>query len=112
MGFNSVLFITNDNLDTIDKHPKEFAREIIRGVNMTCVDPTPLDLSGRFSNFSIPYCRHADDIGLIAVGGNYAETVYQGHKGWSHDHHTKEGQVDLLKSFAESMGYSIRKKSK
>lgn len=104
MGFNSLLFIPNDELSTIRRNPVDFADEVARSLGS-------LDhgrLWGRFHSFSAPYIAHADDIGLVAVGGNYAETIYQGFKG-DHNHHTSEGQVELLERLAKSMGYSIKK---
>ena len=112
MGMNSLLFVPNDNLCLVDKYPEEFAKALSGAINLSCVQPKPTALVGAFGDFSIPYCSHTDNVGIVAVGGNFAEPLLETYKGYSHIHHTKEGQVELLKALAERLGYSVRKKAK
>lgn len=106
MGFNSLLFIPNDQLSTVDNNPELFAKEVSRACGSMTNGPLP----GSFNSFSVPYIAHADDIGLIAVGGNFAESIYQGYMGHTHGHHTNEGRIELLKKAAECYGYRLVKK--
>lgn len=110
MGMNSLLFIPNDHLDIVHKNPEVFASALIGAVNMSCVQPKPTSLGGSFSDFTIPHCSHADSVGLVSVGGNYSEPLLvTGHR---IHHHTEEGQVAVLKAWADKLGYSVRKKAK
>lgn len=110
MGYNSLLFIPNDQVDQAQRDPERFCDLLLGAINLSCVNPEPQDLGGRFSDFTIPYCSHADNVGLVAVGGNYAVKAGEFHKGYSHDHHTHEGRVELLKHWAARLGYEVKKK--
>ena len=110
MGYNSLLFIPNDQVDEAHRDPERFADLLLRAINMSCVEPGPQSLGGRFSDFTIPYCAHADDVGLVAVGGNFAEKIMQTNQGHSHTHHTREGQVELLKHLAKRLGFTVKRK--
>lgn len=112
MGYNSILFIPNDQVDLASREPQKFTDRLIGAINMSCVNPGPQSLEGQFYDFTIPYCAHADNVGLVAVGGNFAENVLQTHQGHSHTHHTEEGQIELLKRWADKLGYTVRKKRK
>ena len=106
MGFNSILFIPNDQLSSVDNHPEQFAKEVSRA----CGSMGQGRLPGRFNNFRIPYIGHADDMGVVTVGGNHAETVLQFHQG-RHGHHSAECKEFLLRRLADSMGFEIRSKT-
>ena len=112
MGYNSILFIPNDQLSSVDRNPDGFAYALSSAINRSCVEPGTTDLEREFNQFTIPYCAHADSVGLIAAGGNYAELILQVHQGWNHDHHTEEGQVRLLQQLADKLGYTVNKKRK
>lgn len=109
MGYNSLLFIPNDQVDEAHRDPERFADLLLGAINLSCVTPGPQPLGGRFSDFTIPYCGHADEVAMVAVGGNYAEKLGQWHKGHAHNHHTDEGKLELLKLLAKQLGYSVRK---
>jgi hypothetical protein len=51
-------------------------------------------------------------VGIVAAGGNFAEPLLEVYQGYSHSHHTEEGQLLLLKAWADKLGYSVRKKAK
>lgn len=111
MGFNSILYIPNDQLDEINRDPEHFARELTGAINLSCVEPKPTHLHGRFHDFTIPYCSHADAVGLVAVGGNHATKIL--HTGGRElEHHTDGGQIELLRLLADRLGYTVRKKKR
>lgn len=109
MGFNSVLFVCNDALDTITRDPEGFAREIVG--RMGSIGTGEFGFGNHANAFSIPHVAHADEIALIAVGGNYA-TKLVSHFHRSLGHHTEEGQLELLRVWADKLGYGLRKKAK
>lgn len=102
----------NDQLDEINREPRHFAEQLTGAVNMSCVQREPTHLRGRFYDFTVPYCSHADDVGLVAVGGNCATTIMKTHGGYTLNHTIEEGQVELLKRLADSLGYTVRKRKK
>ncbi|WPH57729.1 hypothetical protein [Mycobacterium phage WXIN] len=104
MGYNTSLTILNDGFDQLEHYPDDFVEGIKRhmnrggsfGVGNHCnvVDVQPTD--------------HADATQLIAVGGNFSTKV---HTGWYvGSHHTEDGQIALLRQWADSLGYRIAKK--
>lgn len=109
MGFNSVLFVCNDALNTIDREPEEFSKLISR--KMGSLDVGEFGFGNHANGFSIPHIGHADEQVLLAVGGNYS-TKLVSHHNWRPGHHTEEGQLQMLKALAHKLGYDIRKKAK
>ena len=105
MGFNSLLFIPNDQLSTVSRHPEQFAKEVVGA----CGSMGHGRLPGRFNNFSVPYIGHMDSFGVVGVGGNHAETMLQFHMG-AGGHHTDESKHVALLRLAADLGYSVRKK--
>lgn len=108
MGFNSVLFVCNDALNTVDNEPEEFAKLISR--KMGGIDEGEFGFGNHCNGFRIPHIGHADEMAVIAVGGNYATRILRYHAGYSHMHHEEEGQIEILKRLADKLGYSVRKK--
>ena len=108
MGFNSVLFVCNDALNTIDDEPEEFAKLISR--KMGGLDTGEFGFGNHVNGFSIPHIGHADEHVLLLVGGNTA-TKLVSHSRWRLGH-TEESQLALLKLLADKLGYSVRKKPK
>lgn len=92
MGFNTSITICNDGFGQIEKHPDEFVDQIMLNYNR----------GGRGLG------DHADATQLIAVGGNFSTKVHTGF--YVGSHHTTEGQVALLKQWADSLGYRISRK--
>ena len=108
MGFNSVIFICNDHMSEIDADPeswwKRASHELVK-VHMN-------RSQGSFGNGSYAvWNQHADTLGLIAVGGNYA-TVLPGRLFGRIGHHTTEGQLALLREAANALGYDLVRKEK
>jgi len=108
MGFNSVLFVCNDALDTVDREPEKFAKLMSR--KMGGIDTGEFGFGNHCNGFSIPHIAHADTVALIAVGGNHATRIMVG--SYVGNHHTEGGQVELLRNLATKLGYTIRKKTR
>lgn len=100
MGYNTNITICNDNLGEYERDPARFARVICAGA---------LKREG-IENWGITVlpAEHADGTQLVAAGQNWATKVYTG---WYHgSHHTEEGQIALLRQWADALGYRISKK--
>jgi len=106
VGFNSLLFIPNDELSTIQRHPEDFASEVSRA----CGSLGNGRLPGRFNSFMIPYIGHADNTGVVTVGHNFSECILQTHL--REPHSTADREVELIRKLADSRGYTLRKKPK
>jgi len=98
VGFNTNITICNDNLSDYARNPERFIRVIeenyYRGGDTWGITVLPTD--------------HADATQLIAVGKNFATKVYTGY--YCGSHHTEDGQIALLRQWADSLGYRITRK--
>lgn len=110
MGFNSVLFVCNDAIGTIRHEPEEFSNLIAGKMGSADFGEGEFGFGNHCNGFDFPHIGHADEMALIAVGGNYATRILRYRAGNEHMHHTKEGQVEILKRLAKELGYSVRKK--
>jgi hypothetical protein len=119
MGFNSVVFILNDTVHRAKENPKAWWDQAwdalcrIPGYARTREESERRSDMGEFmGQHKALWNMHADNYGLIAVGGNYATVLLAqyGMRGQRHD--TKEGQVILLKALAEKLGYRVVRKTK
>ena len=114
MGYNSVVFICNDDADVITADPGGWWR---KAWEKLC------DSAGRIrphrertfghgtagNGFEAVSNFHADNYVLIIAGGNYAtvvDVVRVGNEG----HHTEEQQLALLRKVLDRKGYYIAKK--
>lgn len=97
MGFNTNITICNDNLSDYERNPERFARVICGGA---------LNRDGDDQwGITVLSADHADATQLVAAGSNFATKV---HTGWyAGSHHTKTGQIELLRQWADSLGYRI-----
>lgn len=102
MGFNTAVMICNDGLSEIQACPKEFVDKVAASIH----DGGRVHGLG-FTAQVLP-SDHADATQLIAVGGNHATKVYTGF--YVGDHHTEEGQLALLRQWADQMGYHLTRK--
>jgi hypothetical protein len=100
MGFNTNITICNDNLADYERHPERFARII-------CGGALKRDGDDQWGITVLP-ADHADAVQLVAAGGNFATKVYTGY--YTGSHHTEDGQLALLRQWAEAMGYELHKK--
>lgn len=113
MGYNSVLFICNDQMDTITRDPKgwwEKAKDKlieVMGSNCRKSKGTFGHLNGA-NGFQAVCNDHADTVHIIAAGRNRASVLGVV---WR-DHHTPELQVEILRDLAEQYGYKLVKAKK
>lgn len=107
MGFNSVVVVLNDCLSEIEKDPK-FGKKVGDAISSNHMRQKPVDIDSGYcvNAATVVSCEHANVTQLIAVGGNCATVLAYL---WG-DHHTEEGQLNLLKNWADSMGYNVIKK--
>ncbi|AEJ93183.1 hypothetical protein FDG57_gp043 [Mycobacterium phage Mutaforma13] len=103
MGFNTNITICNDNLRDYEKNPERFFRLLKEGIYDGHVEP----VTGLWG-ITVHTPEHADATQLIAAGQNFSTRVYTGW--YTGSHHTEEGQVALLRQWADSLGYRISKK--
>lgn len=100
MGWNTNITICNDNLSDYGRNPERFAKII-------CAGALRRDGEDQWGITVLPNA-HADYTQLIAAGGNFATKLYTGH--YVGSHRTREGQVALLRQWADSLGFRIAKK--
>lgn len=98
MGFNTAISICNDNLGDYERNPERFVKIIYDGIND----------GNKLWGITVHPSEHADATQLIAVGGNFSTRVHT--TCYVSSHHTKEGQIDILRSWADALGYRISKK--
>ena len=96
MGFNSVIFICNDAMDQIDKDPKGWWKKTKKELDHQTENDGTYGFGNHLNGFQVVSNEHADDILLIAVGGNYATVIDKEYGGWKIGHHTIDGQIKLL----------------
>ena len=101
MGFNTNITICNDSLSDYERDPERFAKIICKGA----LKRDGEDLWG----ITVLPGEHADATQLVAAGGNFATKVYTGW--YVGSHHTEDGQVALLRQWAETLGYRIVRKN-
>lgn len=110
MGYNSVVFICNDAVRTIEEDPKGWWSKTWNKLVRLPWGKTKSYGHGHHANgFEAVWNQHADMTGVIFVGGNYA-TVLGG--SLSHSHHDEEKQMAILRDIYAQKGYtlSFRKK--
>ena len=108
MGYNTVVFICNDAMESIKNDPAGFVDKVIEGTSrVTYKMPWEFGLGSHANGMAVVSCQHADTTTIIAAGGNYASIL--GHY-YAHSHHQKEDQVRILKELAENLGYTVSKK--
>ena len=117
MGFNTVAFVLNDFAYSLEESPKSTSYLLnhapfrspdmmkhLRTLSKHCdereLHPQALEIVTTF---------HSDQTKVIAFGGNCYTEMYHGP---GHNHHTKEGQLALLKIMANELGYCVRMKPK
>lgn len=98
MGFNSTIVVMNDYLHEIAKD-KDF------GVNVSdAIMGLAVGRQQRLHGAVAIETHHADDVMIIAVGGNQGRVLgYGGRREVTDD-------VELLKELARKLGYDLRKR--
>jgi hypothetical protein len=106
MGYNTTVIVNNDALNEI-RDDKNFGEKVYNAALGITNERKPIgvDSGCHCSAATVIETHHADRIKLIAVGGNYATDL--GDVG-----NYSATPEAMLKSFAESLGYRVVKKSK
>lgn len=99
MGYNTNITICNDNLSDYARNPTRFVDIIQRNIQK----------GGEAWDMTVHRSEHADSTQLIAVGGNFSTKLYVTSHGLP-SHHTKEGEIALLKDWAAWLGFEVVKK--
>jgi len=103
MGYNTTLVVLNDALHQIENDP-EFGKKVARAAQLVWHGKAVDISSGNHCNAAtVIESHHADEMHLIAVGGNYGQKL--GYVG-----SYRAQPLDMLKSLADQMGYNISKK--
>lgn len=108
MGYNTNVTILNDAFDQIEKYPDQFVAGIRHHMN-----GNPLSINGSFrvgnhmNAAQVLRTEHADVTQLIAVGMNSATKVLSEYYLPPHD--TEKGQVEILRAWANKLGYNLTK---
>jgi hypothetical protein len=109
MGYNTTVIVMDDALAAIANDP-EFGKNLA----IACMDKfsqqtgmVPVIAGKHLNAASVVDTHHADQTAIIAVGGNCA-TVMAYHYDWRH--HDPEVQERILKTLADKLGYTVRKK--
>ena len=108
MGWNTTVVVINDALDQIEKDP-EFGRKLSGAIRKRMSWDGMIDVSaGNHCNAaSVVETHHADQTAIVTVGGNTG--IRQALRfGW--DHHTREGQEQLLRHWANELGFRLVRK--
>jgi len=111
VGFNSLVFMCNDAIGTIDRDPKGWWKRTWESLSSgSCARGWTKEYGhGNHANgFRAVWNQHADVTGIIIVGQNMAQVAFQQY-GNVH-FHQPEGQVYLLRMWADSLGYHLHKK--
>jgi dissimilatory sulfite reductase (desulfoviridin) alpha/beta subunit len=115
MGFNTTVVVHNDSLDVIAKDPN-FGEKLAKAI--ICLDYKGDKINSvSASNGNCTHCNaveviethHADQVIAVAVGGNYGvEIGYAG--GWQAMGNEADKKVEMIRTLADSLGYTLRKK--
>lgn len=111
MGFNSVVFITNDNIDQIEKDPAGWWRETWHAL----VNPDGVGWRGdgtygfgsSANGFKAVSNEHADVRVVIVAGGNSAHVMDKSYVGVGHGRYD---DLTIIKELAAKHGYRLVKK--
>lgn len=104
MGFNTSVTILNDGVDQILEHPGEFADKLVEHLPRGGV----FGVGNHANVVTVHKSAHANVTQLVAVGGNYSTVVHTAYG--AGPHHTGAGQLAVLRSWADAMGYRLEKK--
>lgn len=112
MGFNSTVVVMNDALHEIAED-ENFGAKLAAAVQKLSLGSRHIgehgvDISsgGHCNAATAIESHHADNIAVVAVGGNCATVIG---RSWG-NHHKKEDKLFILKQLADQFGYTLRKK--
>lgn len=100
MGFMTVVVVSNDYAHEIEEQPSSFIKKLITALRT--------GEGAKLPGVRIHPSRHADNTQLVGVGGNCSTVV---HEVYGHSHHNRESQVELLRTWADELGFDIVEKS-
>lgn len=109
MGYLTTAFIFNDFLSDIKEDPA-----LGESLYYSCLqqyssrDIIPIQSKGNPMGYTVS-CQHADVTQIVAVGHNTGCLLGNHYGGCGNDEETK---LKILKSLADDLGYSLRKRSK
>lgn len=112
MGYNATVVVIVDALDQIRNDPK-FGQKLAEAVSSKAANPRADDrmfdvTAGSHCNAAhVVEVHHADNTALVSVGGNLGIKQLERY-GWNH--HTEEGQIELLKRWAHKLGFDVVKR--
>lgn len=104
MGYNTNITILNDALPIL----REYPQQLVEGINQHLMQGGSFPVGNHCNPVHMQPSMHADATQLIACGGNFSTLMHVKYFGPSH--HTDEGRLALLKSWAKEMGYDLRKR--
>src|SRR5690348_17262635 len=105
MGYNSALMICNDAMHEIDKDPAGWWQKASRALAEVSRRGSDGTFGhGSHANYFQAICNHhADQVSIVAIGGNQAKVLGYGSY--------RDSPEELLKALADQLGYRIVKKS-
>jgi len=104
MGYNSVIFMCNDAMDQVTKDPVGWwqrTREKLMTFGRKDHDDT-YGWGYHANGFQAVSNRHADEVVLIAAGGNFATVIGSVYNSGM-NHNKKEQQIQLLEEILERL---------
>ena len=111
MGWNTSVILMNDALGSIAKDP-EFGRKLELAA-LSCSHEGRIDVSAgcHYNAASVIESHHADQLSVVSFGGNCGINLTKPTvTGWRNNDGTIEGNLSILTSVADQMGFTLRKK--
>lgn len=108
MGYNTAVLVLNDGLDLLKSDP-EAGRKIHDGILMSSRDrsrATDVSLGNHCNPIAVLPSHHADEVQIIAVGGNCIVPLAVLYGSWR----DMSDPAALLKKLAAELGYRVVKK--
>ena len=109
MGYNTVVVVLNDALQQIATD-QDFGKKLVDAISATLTRGGNIDVSAgnHINAATVVTSHHADFTSVITVGGNCGSILGSLYNQGRHT--TDEDKLKILKSIADDMGYTLRKK--
>lgn len=107
MGYNTAAFFLNDAIDALVSDPdagKKIYEAIMNGYRHDSV--TDFNIGSNYNAGSVVQSKHANDVQIVAVGGNRMRLLGTAWNGWRQ----MDDTVALLRELADREGYRLVKK--
>jgi hypothetical protein len=110
MGFNTTVVVMNDALHEIE-NDSEFGKKLVEAIKQQYGKVNPVDVSaGSHCNAAtVIEQHHSETTRIVLIGGNMG-TPIDGY--FTQYDHTPESQFHMMVSWADSLGYYLRKRKK